>query len=85
MDGTWEQFKIDLEVALRLLFSGDATAYEALWSRGPAVSMLAASGECWRGWEQIESRLDLAASRYTSGALEAHAVIVEWVSPEVIG
>ena len=58
-----------MEAALSQFVMGNPTPYQACWSQAEDVSIFGGWGAYERGWEQVGSRLDWAASRFRGGIL----------------
>ncbi len=53
--------------ATQQFYAGDSAPFKALWSRGDDVTIFGGWGAYERGWEQVDKRLDWAASRFREG------------------
>ena len=68
MDASWRTFQASLSSALAAFAQGDAGPFKAHWSHTADASILGAFGGYERGWDEIATRLDWAASQYRGGS-----------------
>jgi ketosteroid isomerase-like protein len=70
VDASWRTFQSGLSSALAAFAQGDARPFKAHWSHTADASILGPFGGYERGWDEIEKRLDWAASMYKGGSQE---------------
>ncbi len=60
--------------ALNRLVQGDPESYEALYSHAQDVTVFGGFGAYERGWDQVGSNVDFAASRFRGGQLRVESL-----------